>query len=134
MLAMGIASRGAHAQSFRVVVNTSVADRTLSRVQLSRLFLKQDSKYPSGQIAVPVDQIASSPVRESFSKDVIGRGVGPVKTYWQQQIFAGRSSPPSEKARDAEVIAYVATTPGAIGYVAATALLSDGVKLLSIAP
>jgi len=124
----------AHAQGFKVIVNSSVSDRTLSRSKLTRIFLKQDATFPGGTPASPVDLAASSPIREAFSKAVLGRGAGPVKTYWQQQVFAGRSSPPPQKSSDAEVVAFVASTPGAIGYVASDVPLSGSVRQLQVDP
>lgn len=132
-LATGLAS-SAQAQGYKVIVNASIADRSISRAKLSRLFLKQDGKFPEGQAAVPVDLNASSPAREAFSKAVLGRGPGPVKTYWQQQIFAGRASPPIEKSSDADVIAFVASTPGAVGYVSSDASLGESVRIIAVAP
>jgi hypothetical protein len=57
-----------------------------------------------------------------------------VKTYWQQQIFAGRSSPPAEKSSDADIVAFVAATTGAVGYVSQTAPVGDGVRVLTVSP
>lgn len=124
----------ASAQGFKVIVNASVTDKAISRAKLTRIFLKQDSSFPEGQAAAPVDLVATSPIREAFSKAVLGRGAGPVKTFWQQQVFAGRSSPPPQKSTDADVVAFVSSTPGAVGYVAADAALSGGVKQLQVAP
>lgn len=133
-VATGIMAGSAQAQGFKVIVNASVTDRTISRAQLTRLFFKQDTKFPGGQPASPIDLVASSPAREAFSKAVLGRGVGPVKTFWQGQIFAGRASPPVEKSAESDIVAFVASTPGAVGYVSSGAVIGDGVKLLSIAP
>ncbi|HEV7990240.1 MAG TPA: hypothetical protein VGP25_00350 [Gemmatimonadaceae bacterium] len=131
---LSVAPSLARAQGYKVIVNASVSDRAISRSKLSRIFLKQDANFPAGQPAAPVDLVASSPVREAFSKAVLGRGAGPVKTFWQQQVFAGRSSPPPQKPTDAEVVAFVSSTPGAVGYVAADAALSGGVKQLQVDP
>ncbi|MEP6729306.1 MAG: hypothetical protein ABJE10_01645 [bacterium] len=121
------------AQGYKVIANASVTDVAVSRAHLTRLFLKQDSKLPSGAPVVVVDLNSASPVRQAFSKAVLGRDVGSVKTFWQQQIFAGRASPPIEKATDAEIAAYVAATPGAIGYVS-IATVGAGIKTLEVTP
>ena len=63
----------------------------------------------------------------------IGKEIASVNSYWQQQVFSGRASPPVVKPSDAEVVAYVAATPGAIGYVAADATVA-GVKVLTVTP
>ena len=120
----------ARAQAFKVIVNSSVADAPSSHEELTKLFLKQDTRWPDGSPVVVVDQSAESAVRHHFSKTVLGREVPSIKAYWQQQIFGGRSAPPTEKGTDSEVAAFVASTPGAIGYVAAGTPLPSGAKVV----
>jgi hypothetical protein len=52
-----------------------------------------------------------------FVKDVLKRSVAAVKSYWQQRIFSGRALPPPELDSEEEVVLYVLTHPGAVGYV-----------------
>jgi ABC-type phosphate transport system substrate-binding protein len=42
-------------------------------------------------------------------------------------------TPPPVKTTDEEVVAFVASTPGAIGYVSPSALLPEGVKPVELA-
>jgi ABC-type phosphate transport system substrate-binding protein len=107
--------------AYRVVVNTANPITSLSREELSRIFLKKVTKWGSGQPVQPVDQVASSPARASFSEAVHRRSVAQVKNYWQQQFFSGKDVPPPEKATDREVIAIVQSDPNAIGYVSGDA-------------
>lgn len=115
-----------------VIVHPGNPAKSVSKKKVSRILLKEISKWDSGQPAQPVDLDSKSPVRSVFSKDVHGRSVGSIKNYWQRQIFSGDGVPPPEVANDAAVIAYVKTHPGAIGYVSAGATL-DGVKALDLA-
>jgi ABC-type phosphate transport system substrate-binding protein len=55
-----------------------------------------------------------------------------MKNYWQQSLFAGRGVPPIEQPGDAQVAAFVASNPNAIGYVSPSAALPDGVRVLEI--
>ena len=80
----------------------------------------------------PVDLAEASGIRKAFSSEVVGKDVATVRSYWQQQLFTGRGVPPVVKASDAEVLAFVASRPGAIGYVSAGAALPDGVKAVRI--
>lgn len=115
----------AAAQNFVVVVNAS-GPSTLSRDDVSRIFLKK-----SGQLTA-VDQSKDSRVRAAFSTAILGRPVSAITSYWQQQIFSGGDTPPSEKSSDADVLAYVRTNPKAIGYVSASADLGEGVRAVAI--
>lgn len=121
----------ASAQGFKVIANSDVAAAELPAAAVSNLFLKKDRKFPGGGEATPLDQPASSAVRESFSKAVHGRPTSAVVTYWQQQVFSGKDTPPASKASDDAVVAFVKSTPGAIGYVSEGASV-DGVKVVKL--
>ncbi|HYX81844.1 MAG TPA: substrate-binding domain-containing protein [Gemmatimonadales bacterium] len=118
----------------RVIVNGKNPVAALARDELSKLFLKKVAAWQTGEIVVPVDQAEDTEVRKVFSKRVLGKDVAAVKGYWQQAIFTGRSFPPVEKATDADVIAFVAANPNAIGYVTAAAELPATVKVLKVEP
>jgi ABC-type phosphate transport system substrate-binding protein len=124
-LAAGLAScvaGRAHARSgFRVIVHPSVGTRTIAAADLSRMFLKQSTRWPDGTAIRPVDLTVGSEVRRDFTEEIIGRTVAAVRSYWQQAIFSGRGVPPPELDSDAAVVAYVTSTAGAIGYVSAGA-------------
>jgi len=117
-------ARRVAAQGYVVIVN-SAGDASLSKDDISKAFLKKGSSL------VAVDQGKGAAVRDAFSKAVLGRPASAVATYWQQQIFAGKDVPPSEKGSDADVIAFVKSNPKAIGYVSAGADVS-GVKAVSV--
>jgi len=129
--AVALCAARASAQDFKVVANNSVAAGDIAAADLAKIFLKQSSKFPDGGAAVPVDQGKASPARAAFSQKVMGKSVGAVDTYWQQQIFSGKDVPPATKSSDDEVIAFVKATPGAIGYVSAGAAAA-GVKVVTV--
>lgn len=117
--------------SYKVIVNKSNGVSTISRSELSDLFMKKSSKFSTGQRAVPIDQKGNSSLRKRFSPDIHNKSVVAVKSFWQQSVFQGKATPPVEKASDEEVIAYVAKNPGAIGYVSSNANTST-VKVLNV--
>lgn len=119
------------AADFVVVVNAGVPVTTLTRSETGRFFLRSATQWPNGEHVKPVELARGSPVRAAFSKDVLGRSPGAIEQYWTQAVFSGRAVPPPEKRTDAEVVAYVRETPGAIGYVSAGAS-TDGVKRVTI--
>ena len=121
----------AHAASYKVIVNNSVSVSSLSKKAASDLFLKKTTKWESGAAVAPVDQLDSSNTREGFSKAVHGKTAAAVKSYWNQQIFSGRDVPPVEKKSDAEVLSFVRSTPGAIGYVSEAAS-AEGVRVVTV--
>lgn len=122
----------AQSQEFKVVVNAAASVTELPAATVSKLFLKQEKKLPSGTPAVPVDLVKTSPVRAAFTRVLHARAVGAVEQYWQQQLFSGRDTPPEAKPSDDEVLAFVKATPGAIGYVSASATIPSGVSVVTI--
>ena len=122
------AQQGAYA----VIVNEAIGVTTLSAEEVSKIFFKKTHRWTNGLDVVPVDLPESAPAREAFSAAVHGKSVGAVRAYWQQQIFSGRAVPPAEKSSDEQVVAFVRSTPGAIGYVSAGAPLSSGVRRVQI--
>lgn len=129
-----VAPRQVRAQaSFVVVVNATNPASSISRTQLAALFTKKELSWSNGSPAFPVDLPADDPTREAFTEAVHGKTPQAIRAYWQQQIFSGREVPPPERDSDEEVLAYVRSTVGAVGYVRPTARLGPGVKVLGIA-
>jgi ABC-type phosphate transport system substrate-binding protein len=127
--------RAAGAQeAFRVVTHTATPAASIARADLAKIYLRKSRSWPGGGAATPVDLKESLAARRAFSQQVLGRDVDAAKAYWQQLIFTGKGVPPLEKGSDAEVLAYVAATPGAVGYVSPGAALPGGVKALKVDP
>ena len=60
------------------------------------------------------------------------QAVAEVQIYWQRRMTQG-VTPPPVKTSDQEVVAFVASTPGAIGYVTAVTPLPEGVRAIELA-
>jgi ABC-type phosphate transport system substrate-binding protein len=115
-----------------VVVNADNPAASVTRSYVSRLFLKQVTHWVDGTPAVPVDLPENDPVRGAFSVAIHGREASSVKAYWREMIFSGRAAPPVEASWEAEVLAFVRASPGAIGYVSASNTSLDGVKAVEV--
>ena len=118
------------AGQFTVVVNAS-RPATLKRRQVAELFLRPASRWPDGTPVAVVDLSVNDLTRAAFSKGVLEQTTASVVHHWQQQMLGGRVVPPLVKSQDG-ALAFVATTPGAIGYVGASTALPDGVKAVTL--
>lgn len=114
---------------YKIIVNSANPISSLSRSELSRMFL-DPSTWANGQPVLPVDLTPASPVREAFSTAVHGIPTAAVVARWTNGS-AGTGRMPVTLSSDADVIQYVRLKLGAIGYVSATADLS-AVKVLTI--
>lgn len=131
LLLLAVVPAMATAEDYVVIVHPDNTVDSLSKDELSKLFFKRMTKWKTGGTVAPVDQLQGSPVRAAFSKGVLGKPVGAVVSFWQQQIFAGRDVPPAEKASDGAVIAFVKANAGAIGYVSSGSVVA-GVKVVPV--
>jgi ABC-type phosphate transport system substrate-binding protein len=131
-LAALVGAAPAGAQQYRVIVNAANPTSTLSKDDLARVYLKKMSSWKHGQSVTVVDLGPKSAIRADFSMEVLGRDVPTMKNYWQQSLFSGRGVPPIEQPSEAQVVAFVAANPGAIGYVSSSAQLPESVKTISV--
>jgi ABC-type phosphate transport system substrate-binding protein len=124
--------RAAEGGEFVIVVNAANRLESLPVAQVAALFLKKATRWPDGSEVKPLERAGDNPVRDAFTRGVLGKELGQLRSYWQQQIFSGRGVPPTELPSDAEVLEAVGAHAGAIGYVAAGARLVAGVKILRV--
>jgi ABC-type phosphate transport system substrate-binding protein len=121
----------AAAEGLRVIVHVSNPASSVDRDFVAAAFLKKATRWDDGQTIRPVDLPQASPVRRSFSENVLRRSVSAVRSYWQQRIFSGRGVPPPELESEVAVAEYVARNPGAVGYVSGSVDLRR-VKVLAL--
>jgi ABC-type phosphate transport system substrate-binding protein len=131
---LGWAQPASAEEGFVVIVNAANSVSSVSRDELSRIFLKKTAAWENGSRALPADLAVSSRVRSRFSQEIHGKDTTAIKAYWQKMIFSGRGIPPVELTSSAEMLAFVAANRGAIGYVAEGTSLGENVKAVRVAP
>ena len=106
------------AQAGVVVVMSSKSDiDSLSRAQVSQIFLAKSDALPNGRVARPIDQAEGAAVRNEFYEKVVGKDAAQMKAYWSQLTFTGKAQPPRKVSGDAAVKAALAENPAAVGYI-----------------
>ncbi len=128
-----LTSLTAHAASVKLVVNASNTASSISRTKAADLFLKRVTRWDNGRVVTPVDISDKNSVRGAFCRELLGKEVAWVKSYWQKMIFSGRATPPVELSSEAEVLDFIRNNPDSIGYVSDSATLPAGVRALAIA-
>lgn len=121
-----------HAAAVKVVVHSTNAVDSLTKAKVADLFLKRVTRWENGRAVTPVDQSEKSAARAAFTKDLLGKEVLWVKSYWQKMIFSGRATPPAELSSDTQVFELIRTNPDAIGYVSEGATIPAGLKALTV--
>jgi hypothetical protein len=117
------------AADVKVIANSSVTATSVSAGDIKDVFLL-DKDSLGGSHVEPV-LTKGGPAHEAFLKDYIGRNDSALQAFYRSLVFTGKASMPKMLASDAEVVAYVAKTKGAIGYVGSGAS-TDGVKTLLV--
>ena len=113
-----------------VVAHAGVADEEIARKDLQRIYLGKRSTWNDDSTIVPA-MLKAGPVHEEFVEDVVGRSAHRFANYWRQMVFTGKGTPPRSFGSEAEVVEFVKSTPGAVGYVSPGAETA-GVKVLVV--
>ena len=108
-----------------VVMSARSSVNSLSKAQVSQIFLAKSAALPDGSRAIPLDQTDGSAVRNDFYNRVAGKDAAQMRAYWSQLMFTGKAQRPKQLASDAAVVQAVAASPGTIGYVNASAVNSS---------
>src|SRR5579863_751595 len=120
----------ARAVEVKIIANQSVTTDSISAGELKSVFLLQRKALQDGSMVVPVVQ-KSGATQESFLREFMDRNPEEIRTYYYGLVFTGKGLMPKGFHSDAEVVAYVARTREAIGYVS-NAANSEGVKILAV--
>lgn len=120
----------AFAGDVKVIANPSVKADSISTRELKSLYLEEKSSFNGTHVEPVIEK--RGPAHEAFLRDYIGQTDDELQKYYQTLVFTGKGLMPKTVGSDAEVVAYVAKTRGAIGYVGGGASM-EGVKTLAIA-
>jgi hypothetical protein len=117
---LGVASSvPAEAQDrIAVVVGVSSDVRRVDVDVLREIYLRRQRVWPSGRRVMPVNLPPDHPLRDAFSRRVLGQETRDLVGYWNRRYLDGVQPPLVLKSARA-VCAYVAVEPDAIGYVPA---------------
>lgn len=116
-----------------VIANRNLPATSLSRNEISRIYLGKSKFLPGGTKVVPIDQRSGSATREKFYNDLFNKSESEMKAYWSRVIFTGQGYPPIQESSDQAVLETVATNPNCLGYID-RASLNDSVKVLYSLP
>ena len=99
-----------------VIVGPKSPVTQVSLDDLRELYLRRRRLWPDGRRAIPINLPADHPVRDRFSRLVLGRATQDLVTYWDARYFEG-ITPPTVLPSPAAIRAYLAAEPAAVGYV-----------------
>ncbi|HEY1658268.1 MAG TPA: hypothetical protein VGG14_07975 [Candidatus Sulfotelmatobacter sp.] len=110
-----------------VIVNVSNPVGNLSTSELKKIFLSDRSRWDTGTAVAAVIPAQGAGDRTSFLKIVCGMRDADFNKYFLQAAFSGKlTPPPKEVSNSAALKSFVATTPGAIGFIKGGDFHGDG--------
>jgi ABC-type phosphate transport system substrate-binding protein len=130
MLAAVTAS--AEAEQFQIVVHPTTQGANISRKALTAIFTGRALRWGDQTKVQPVDQSVRAPVRHIFTSQVLGMSLGELQLHWRRQMTKRRVHPPPTRSSDEDVLAFVAATTGAVGYVSTGVAIPDGVRVVAL--
>jgi hypothetical protein len=113
-----------------VIANASVKASGVSKDDLKDVFTGNATSLKDGSKVVPV-LLKDGPANEEFLKAYVGKGDTAYRAGWRSLVFSGQASMPKSLDDDAAAVAFVAHTPGTIGYID-KATPHEGVKVLEV--
>jgi len=118
------------AEELVIIANDSVVVDRLGRGTISDIYLGNKTRWDNGA-AIRVVMLKRGGAHETFVRDIVGVTPAQLKKLWKKAIFTGTGTPPKVLQTEADLVAFVAGTRGAVGYVNASTPHGE-VKVISI--
>jgi hypothetical protein len=120
---------GSSAADFQIVASKDVEVEQISAAELKKIFLLEKSTAGSKHVTPVVQQGGAA--HAAFLKQCIGESDQALRDAYKEAAFTGKAVSPKTVASDAAMIAFLAMSKGAIGYVSADAI-PIGVKKIAV--
>lgn len=106
-----------NATTTTVIAHPSVAVSSLSRAQLRSIFLMRQVVWPDGTAIKVFVLPASSAPHQQFCREQLQLFPYQLERVWQKLIYSGTGTAPGLLQDKNTMLAMIAKTPGAIGYI-----------------
>ena len=111
-----------------IIANPDLTGNAIEQRELQRIYLGKKTRWEDNTSIVPV-MLKSGPLHDEFIEGYIDRSVQRFVTYWRQMVFTGKGIPPKSFASETDLVDFVASTPGSVGFVSSSANVSSVKKL-----
>jgi ABC-type phosphate transport system substrate-binding protein len=111
-----------------IILNKDNPTEKLNPAEVKDYWLRRGAKKKwktSSALVMPLDRKAKCPEKELFYSKVLTLGFEDVEAYFAAKQYQSAEAPPEKLATDKDVIDYVSSHPGAIGFVNKNSLVGD---------
>jgi ABC-type phosphate transport system substrate-binding protein len=119
-----------HGAEFQIIAHPGVDATTLTKSDAKNLLLGTKARWENGTI-VRLAVLTGGKAHDEVISELTNRTPDQFDKYWKKQVFTGKGVMPESAADDTAMLAYVAKTPGALGYISSQTE-AHGVKILTI--
>ena len=112
-----------------LIANENIPVQELSRNEVKNIFLSKIKTVENIRVRPVVMQ--KNELTDQFLKDAVGKTFSQFSNYYKKMIFTGRGRPPKRAASEADMLIYVSSTSGAIGYISRD-LATDSVRIIQV--
>lgn len=100
-----------------IIVNKDNPIMNITSARLKNIYKGKIRLWDNGTKIIPVELDNKDPLAVKFTKTILGMNMKEKRRYWIEKVFSGSGAPPQQKKDEASVVSFVASEPGAIGYV-----------------
>lgn len=104
--------------AFAVIAAPGSAPQHLTPRVAALIYRRKQTYWEDGARVQPVNLPAANALRQAFSQCILGETPNAMENYWREMYYHG-VLPPHVVDSEQAVVLFVASTPGAIGYVSA---------------
>lgn len=113
-----------------LIGNNSISETSVSKSEVKRIFLGKMKKWNDGSKIRPVT-LKRGAIHEEFMKDFVNKTASAFSSFWKRAIVSGTGIPPKSFVSEEEVVNYVSSKPGTLGYISPDTP-HEGVKVISV--
>ena len=117
-----------------VLINPSAGVSSLSRDEIRAVYFGRTTIWPNNRAVRPYNRPAASSAGKKFFANVLRSSAGDFRQHWDSLQLSGNGIAPGTIASADSMVARVAATSGAIGYILESELPADlkGLRLMRI--
>ena len=112
-----------------VIVNKSTPVSKISEGSLLQIYILKNTKWSDGTNIIVFNNKEQSSSQKLC--DFIGMDIISLRKLWMKLQLSGERKAPETIDDDAEMVKKVASTPGAIGYIKASTIKNDNLKVIA---
>jgi ABC-type phosphate transport system substrate-binding protein len=112
-----------------VIANEDVEASEIDKRELQKVFLGRSSEFGGQRVVLAT--LRKSTSHKEFTESYLLMTPQQFTNHWRKIVFSGTGKEPRSFDSEAELVAFVSKTPGAIGYISGTAS-HGGVKTLPV--